>query len=164
MYSTPSPPIASAPAEPFIPPPVDSDEYIQFAIRYNLAIPANRQVLVPRSIPIEPKAAAAEKQRSTTSTNTALLAPASMTMHEDRTDPILEYQKRDAAKGFCEAQFALGLRYLTGNGVPKDEVTGWDWINQASKNGSLRAREKIKEHNHAVRKKWEAEFYKDVPK
>lgn len=94
-------------------------------------------------------------------------APAPITPptgHEIRVDPILEYQKKDAAKGFCEAQFALGIRYLTGNGVEKNEATGWDWINQASKNGSLRARDKIREHNSALQKARDAELYKDVPK
>jgi|GEM_PF-1821451 len=67
-------------------------------------------------------------------------------------DPILDYQKRDAAKGFPEAQYALGIRYLTGNGVPKDQAKGEELVNRAYKNGSLRAREKIWEMRRTMPK------------
>lgn len=60
-------------------------------------------------------------------------------------DSIVEYQKQDAAKGFPEAQYALGMRYMTGNGVPKDTTKGTQLINQAADNGSDRAREKRRE-------------------
>jgi hypothetical protein len=65
--------------------------------------------------------------------------------HPEDEDPILAYQKRDAAKGFPEAQFALGMRYLTGNGVEKDESKGMDLIRSAEHNGSLRARDQLLE-------------------
>lgn len=60
-------------------------------------------------------------------------------------DPIVEYQKTDAAKGFPEAQYALGIRYLTGNGVPQDESKGKHLIQAAAEQGSDRARDKLRE-------------------
>jgi hypothetical protein len=60
-------------------------------------------------------------------------------------DPIVEYQKADAAKGFPEAQFALGIRYLSGNGVTQDEAKGKELIRAAADQGSERAREKARE-------------------
>ena len=62
-------------------------------------------------------------------------------------DPILENQKAQAAKGFPEAQFALGMRYWLGIGVPKDEQKGRLLIKAAADQGSERAREKVLEFN-----------------
>jgi TPR repeat protein len=44
--------------------------------------------------------------------------------HYDDTDPNLELQKQQAQKGFAPSQYSMGIRYLTGNGVPKDEEKG----------------------------------------
>jgi len=60
-------------------------------------------------------------------------------------DPIVAYQKADAAKGFPEAQYALGIRYLTGNGIPQDEAKGKELIQAAADQGSERARDKVRE-------------------
>lgn len=64
---------------------------------------------------------------------------------EPPEDPIIAYQKRDAAKGFPEAQYALGMRYMTGAGVPKDPARGRELILLAAEKGCERAREKRRE-------------------
>jgi len=44
-----------------------------------------------------------------------------------------------AERGDADAQFELGLRYLTGEGVEKDLTKGVDWLRKAAEEGHLRA-------------------------
>ncbi len=44
-----------------------------------------------------------------------------------------------AAKGDADAQFELGLRYLTGEGLKKDEKLGKEWMEKAAAQKHLRA-------------------------
>ena len=44
-----------------------------------------------------------------------------------------------AAKGDADAQFELGLRYLTGEGLKKDEKIGKEWMEKAAAQKHLRA-------------------------
>ena len=60
-------------------------------------------------------------------------------------DPLIAYQKAEAAKGCPEAQYSLGVRYMNGNGVPKDVTKGKELILKAADQGSERARQKRSE-------------------
>ena len=44
-----------------------------------------------------------------------------------------------ADEDFGWAQYALGMRYLTGNGVPQDDAQGRKWLEKSAKNGESRA-------------------------
>jgi len=60
-------------------------------------------------------------------------------------DPILAFQMKQAEKGVPESEYAMGMRYLTGNGVPRNEEMGRELIHSAAKHGSLRALDKMYE-------------------
>ena len=56
---------------------------------------------------------------------------------------VLEFQKKRAAEGFAQAQYDLGIRYLTGDGVGKDEAEGRKWIQLAADQNLLPAKKKL---------------------
>ncbi len=60
-------------------------------------------------------------------------------------DSLLSYQRSEAEKGNPQAQFALGIRYLTGNGVEQNQSLGQQWLEKASAQGNLKARSKLRE-------------------
>jgi hypothetical protein len=64
------------------------------------------------------------------------------------------YQSQQAAKGNPEALYAMGIRFLRGIDVSKNEVLARDFLEAAKKKGNLRARAKLEE---LARTKREAE-------
>lgn len=60
-------------------------------------------------------------------------------------DSLLSYQRSEAEKGNPQAQFALGIRYLTGNGVEQNQSLAQQWLEKASAQGNLKARSKLRE-------------------
>lgn len=75
----------------------------------------------------------------------ALLLPAAAFAQNTRPrpDPQQAQQERQlkafADRGDTDAQFELGLRYLTGEGLPKNEEEGVRWVEKAAEAGHLRA-------------------------
>jgi TPR repeat protein len=57
----------------------------------------------------------------------------------------VEFQKKRADEGSESAQYELGLRYLKGEGVEKDEATGRRWLTMSAKNGYGPATKKLDE-------------------
>src|SRR5262245_25995442 len=64
----------------------------------------------------------------------------------------IEFEKKNAEKGASWAQCSLGLRYLSGDGVEKDEVAARKWLEAAAKNGDARAKKKLEELNEKQKK------------
>lgn len=60
-------------------------------------------------------------------------------------DPLLAYQQEQADKGNPESQYAIGMRYLNGTGLEQSDQLARQWLEKASANGNLRAREKLRE-------------------
>lgn len=52
------------------------------------------------------------------------------------TDPKVQFHLEWAKLGSSSAQYALGMRYLKGDGVPRDEATGRTWLEKAAKQGN----------------------------
>ena len=52
---------------------------------------------------------------------------------------VLAYQISQAKKGAAYAQFELGLRYISGNGVETNSTIGRDWISKAAAQGDSQA-------------------------
>jgi hypothetical protein len=48
-----------------------------------------------------------------------------------------------AYRGDIEAQFALGMMYLNGDGVPRDEVHAYKWLNLAAADGDVQVKTTI---------------------
>jgi TPR repeat protein len=114
---------------------------------------ATNQVTTQQYYPVQPARYVvqrpASKSKADSSTNSPPPVPRgpedAPKIAVSNEDPIVEYQKADAAKGFPEAQYALGMRYLSGNGVTQDESKGKELIKLAADQGSERAREKLRE-------------------
>ena len=49
--------------------------------------------------------------------------------------------RKAAEQGYAEAQYELGLMYYNGEGMPKDYVQSYVWLNFAAANGDARAKE-----------------------
>jgi TPR repeat protein len=89
----------------------------------NSTVNTNRPIYVRVEPKIDPAKAAAEKE--------AVLKNA------------IEFEKGRANNGAAWAQYKLGLRYLTGDGVDKDVTTGRKWLKAAADGGDSQARAKL---------------------
>lgn len=95
----------------------------------------------PRAVPGTGGAAAAAGVAPSAPANPAVVAA-----QKSQTDKnLIDYQKKRAEAGSDNAQYELGLRYLTGNGVELDEKLGREWLAKSAKNGNLQAAKKLKE-------------------
>jgi hypothetical protein len=57
----------------------------------------------------------------------------------------LAWQKERAEKGSDSSQYALGMRYLNGDGVEKNTETGMKWLKESARNGNDAAKKKLQE-------------------
>jgi len=57
----------------------------------------------------------------------------------------IEFQKKRAAEGSPSAQYELGLRYLNGDGVEKDEAVGLKFLEDSAKQDYTLAKKKLEE-------------------
>src|SRR5881394_3185291 len=57
----------------------------------------------------------------------------------------LQWQMERAEKGSDPAQYALGMRYVTGDGVPKDLEKAKKWLRESAKNGNADGKKKLPE-------------------
>jgi hypothetical protein len=87
--------------------------------------PPAPQVAAPTAAPIDPAKAAAAK--------------------DDVDKKRLEYQRKKAEAGSEFAQYDLGIRYLTGDGVEKNTNTAKMWLEKAAKNDNGAAKKKLRE-------------------
>ncbi len=60
-------------------------------------------------------------------------------------DRVVALTKERAEKGRSAAQFDLGMRYLSGDGVPSNPKLGREWIEKSAKQGETDAVKKLKE-------------------
>lgn len=58
---------------------------------------------------------------------------------------LVEYHKKRAEAGSDRAQYELGIRYLAGKGVDKDEKLARKWLQKSAKAGNEQAIGKLKE-------------------
>lgn len=56
-----------------------------------------------------------------------------------------DFYKRRAEEGSDDAQFQLGMRYLAGRGVEKNEKLGREWLEKAAKQGHVEAKKRLSE-------------------
>ena len=76
----------------------------------------------------------------TTSTNTAVIES-----HYNTTDQVLEFQRANAAKGNADSQYVMGMRYLSGIGVPRDRGLAREFLEKSAAQGNAKAREQLRE-------------------
>jgi TPR repeat protein len=58
---------------------------------------------------------------------------------------LIKYHRQRAEAGSDNAQYELGIRFLTGNGVEKDEKLGREWLARSAKSGNPKAVKKLEE-------------------
>jgi TPR repeat protein len=99
-------------------------------------------VLSPPPRPTAPPAAVAAPNRRPTSPADVEKAK---TEKAERLKRVVEFEKEQAEAGSPTYQYALGLRYLTGDGLEKDLPTARSWFEKAAKNGNKDAIKKLEE-------------------
>lgn len=62
---------------------------------------------------------------------------------EETRRKVVESQMRRATNGSAQAQYDLGLRYLSGDGVDKDEAKGREWLEKSAQGGNKEAARKL---------------------
>ena len=55
----------------------------------------------------------------------------------------IEWWKKAAEQGYADAQFSLGVYYITGTGVPADITKGVAWLRKAATQGHTEAKEAL---------------------
>jgi TPR repeat protein len=93
------------------------------AVTTNSTVNTNRPIYVRVEPKIDPAKAAAEK--------------------ETVLKNAIEFEKSRANNGASWAQYKLGLRYLTGDGVEKDTTVGRKWLQTAADSGDSQAKAKL---------------------
>jgi len=72
----------------------------------------------------------------------------------------VEWERSRANEGSAWAQYKLGVRYLNGDGVEKNETTARKWLRSAAENGESQAANRLKildsKENNAGNSKLEA--------
>ena len=58
---------------------------------------------------------------------------------------VIAFQKKRAEEGSSSAQYELGMRYLSGNGVEKNVATARKWLQLAAEGGETQAKDKLRE-------------------
>jgi TPR repeat protein len=97
----------------------------------------------PRYIP--PPAAGTPAAAATAKPLTAKEAEQKKLEESAEAKKKLQWQMERAEKGSDPAQYALGMRYLNGEGVDKDLDKAKKWLREAAKNGNADARKKLPE-------------------
>ncbi len=64
---------------------------------------------------------------------------------EKADQKAVEFEKKRADQDYGWAQYALGMRFLTGKGVEKDAEQARKWLEKAAKNGETQAVKKLAE-------------------
>ena len=108
----------------------------------------------PASRPAPAPAGAVPPVRGMTNAIPATPPPADPEKAKQETlKKTIEFEKKNAEKGAAWAQYALGMRHLTGDGVEQDEAAARKWLEAAAKNDDSRAKKKLEELNEKKKKK-----------
>lgn len=100
----------------------------------------------PAPAPVQPAPQPVYRAAPTAVAPSAPVDPAKVAAQKSKSErDLLEWQKKRAEAGSDNAQYELGVRYLTGNGVDKDEKVGMEWLTKAAKSGNFQAKKKLEE-------------------
>lgn len=95
----------------------------------------------PSAAPANPAAGAARPARIVTNT----VPEKTKEQKAETVRKTVEFQKKRADAGAPTAQYDLGIRYLTGDGVEKDGELARKWLKAAATNGNSQAVKKLAE-------------------
>ena len=120
----------------------------QAQIRY-LTVPTPRSPLPPMPLVQVSRPPAASTPATPPTPSPALQGPSFDKAEVEKR--VLAFQRQRAQEGSASAQYALGLRYLNGQGVEKDLARARQWLKSAADGGSAEARRKLLELDSTVR-------------
>lgn len=101
---------------------------------------------VPAPVPVQPAPQPVYRAAPAAVAPSTPVDPAKVAAQKSKSErDLLEWQKKRAEAGSDNAQYELGVRYLTGNGVDKDEKVGMEWLTKAAKSGNFQAKKKLEE-------------------
>lgn len=141
----PAPAAVAAPVAP-VPqaqPPADDP---RFSSRYGSARPRAAQASAAAAPAAAPRATVAPGAPAAAPGATAVPAAAPTPVRKadpEREQRIINFQRQNAASGNPSAQYDLGMRYVRGNGVDKDEAQAMEWLKLAAQNGDSRAKKEL---------------------
>lgn len=76
------------------------------------------------------------------------IVPAATPEQKDAAEKkLIEWQKQRAQSGSDNAQYELGVRYLTGKGVEQNDAEAKKWLQKAAAQGHSQAKRKLEELN-----------------
>ena len=110
--------------------------------------------LTRKVVPQQQQPAAPARPQYATPAQQPAAAPRELTPEEAKKAAIqhnkndlkqFEFYKRRAEEGSDDAQYQLGIRYLTGKGVEKNEKLGREWLAKAAKQSHVQAGKKLAE-------------------
>ena len=77
--------------------------------------------------------------------------PAKVAAEKERlAKNLLQYQQKCLEQGSTRAQYDMGVRYLTGDGVAEDKTKGLDLLKKASMGGETLANRKLTQLGESV--------------
>ena len=89
--------------------------------------PAPATNAAPRAVPAPPRPADPDKAKA------------------EAVQRTISFERKNAEQGSPWAQYALGVRYLKGDGLEPDETKAREWLEKAAKKGDSRAKKKLEE-------------------
>ncbi len=125
---------------------------LSFTVSVDGQIPPAREIMkksIPKDQqrPVSPPPSSAAKPAQTPAVKS--VAPVIREKTEKEKAEIekktIEFQMQRAKEGSASSQYDLGMRFLTGNGVDKNEETARKWLGDAAKQGHTAAVKKIQE-------------------
>lgn len=140
-----APAAVAAPVAP-VPQAQPPAEDPRFSSRYGSARPRAAQAAAPAAPAAAPRATVAPGAPASAPGATAVPAAAPAPVRKadpEREQRIINFQRQNAASGNPSAQYDLGMRYLRGNGVDKDESQAMEWLKLAAQNGDGRAKKEL---------------------
>lgn len=102
--------------------------------------------VAPRPQPAQPAPAGGAYGAGYSTAAAAPVDPAKVAAQKQKTESdLIKYHRQRAEAGSESAQYELGMRYLAGNGVEKNEKLGREWLEKAAKQGNPKAVKKLEE-------------------
>ncbi len=102
------------------------------------AAPVAAPMAPPTALPV----AAPAQPGAKTAAPVAAPAPARKSDPE-REQRIINFQRQNAVSGNPSSQYDLGMRYVKGDGVEKDDKQAMEWLKLAAQNGNSRAQKEL---------------------
>lgn len=115
----------------------------RFKSSYGTTAPrAPQPAAAPVAAPVAPPTALPVAAPAQPGAKAAAPAPARKADPE-REQRVINFQRQNAVSGNPSSQYDLGMRYVKGAGVEKDDKQAMEWLKLAAQNGNSRAQKEL---------------------